>query len=128
MIWNWNRHGLVDRFWHNKPTFTKVPAESEGGILLILDLNQSIQHHGPTLIKINRVRGHVWLVLLVWIPAVNLEGSASSAALTSNSSNAIQTKQTHLILAALADPTFKLGFVDEDNSLATWTTNATSRS
>lgn len=51
-----------------------APTEGEGGVLLVLDLEQRVQHHGAALVQVHRVRGHVRLLARhLGVPAVDLE-------------------------------------------------------
>jgi hypothetical protein len=53
--------------------FAARATKGEGGILFILNLNESIQHHGPAVVKINRIRAEVGLLVLLWIPTVDFK-------------------------------------------------------
>jgi len=51
-----------------------APSESQGGINLVLNPDQRIQHHGTGLIQIQSVGLHSWLRgWLIGVPAVDVE-------------------------------------------------------
>lgn len=55
-------------------TFTATAAESQGGVHLVLDADQSVQHHGAGLVQVEGVGLHLRLLgRLVGVPAVDLE-------------------------------------------------------
>jgi hypothetical protein len=57
-------------------TLTAAPAESQSGILLVLDPDKSIQDHGARLVEVDVVGLHVRLLGgRVWVPPVDLERS-----------------------------------------------------
>jgi hypothetical protein len=41
--------------------------------LFVFNLQQGVENHGTTLIKIHRICWKVWLLLLLWVPTINLE-------------------------------------------------------
>lgn len=56
-------------------TLSTAPAKRECGIHLVLDPNQRVEHHGPGLVQVQRVRLHPRLRgRLVGVPAVDVEG------------------------------------------------------
>lgn len=49
-------------------------AECQGGVNLILNLDQGIQHHGGALVQVDLVLLHTrFLLWLVWVPSVDGE-------------------------------------------------------
>lgn len=54
-------------------TLTARPSEGERGVLLVLDLQQSIKNHWSTVVQVHGVGGGVWLLFSLGIPSVNLE-------------------------------------------------------
>jgi len=56
-------------------TLSAAPSESQGRVDLVLDSDQSIQHHGTRLVQVEGVALHPWLgCWLVWVPSVDVEG------------------------------------------------------
>jgi hypothetical protein len=56
-------------------TLTATPSECQSRVHLVLDPDQCIQHHGSSLVQIERVRLHLGLrCWLIWVPSVNVEG------------------------------------------------------
>jgi hypothetical protein len=51
---------------------TRAP-KGEGGILLILDLEQGIEDHGTAVVQINRIGAQIGLLILFGIPAIDFE-------------------------------------------------------
>lgn len=52
----------------NLLTFPAGSPKGESGVNLILDLNESIEHHRPTMVQIHRVLLHTRLVPgLIWV-------------------------------------------------------------
>jgi len=55
-------------------TLSATPSEGQSRVNLVLDSNQRIQHHGPSLIQIQCVRLHARLRRrLIWVPSVDVE-------------------------------------------------------
>lgn len=54
-------------------SFTAGSAERESWVLFVLDLDQDVQNHGTTIVKINGVRAQVGSLRLFRVPSVNLE-------------------------------------------------------
>lgn len=54
------------------------PAESEGGIDLVLDFNQGVEDHGPTLPEIDLILLKLRLGRILGVPSVDLEGLEGS--------------------------------------------------
>lgn len=48
-------------------------AECQSRVLLVLNLDQCIQNHRPALVQVDRVSGHIRLLLLLGVPPVDLE-------------------------------------------------------
>ena len=61
--------------------FPARPAEGQGWVDLILDLNQGVQHHGPTLLQVDVVIFELRLLGVVRVPSVDLEGLQAVSAL-----------------------------------------------
>lgn len=56
-------------------TLSATPAESQGGVQLVLDADQGVENHGSGLVQVELVSLHARLLgRLVGIPPVNLEG------------------------------------------------------
>ena len=56
-------------------SLSATPSECQGRVDLILDADQGIQHHRPSLIQIQRISLHVWLRgRLVRVPTVDVKG------------------------------------------------------
>jgi hypothetical protein len=56
-------------------TLTTTPPESQSRVHLILNPNERIQHHGSSLVQVERVRLHLGLGRgLIWVPSVDVEG------------------------------------------------------
>lgn len=53
--------------------FPARPPEGEGRVDLVLDLNKSVQHHGPTLFEVDLVVFELRLLRVARVPAVDLE-------------------------------------------------------
>lgn len=52
-----------------------TPSESQGRINLILNPNQSIQHHWSRLVQIKRIRLHAWLLAwFIGVPSIDMKG------------------------------------------------------
>jgi len=55
-------------------TLSATPSECEGGVDLVLDSDQGIQHHRTGLVQIQGIALHSWLRRwLVWVPSVDVE-------------------------------------------------------
>mmetsp|Transcript_36413 Transcript_36413/g.114130 ORF Transcript_36413/g.114130 Transcript_36413/m.114130 type:complete len:295 (-) Transcript_36413:144-1028(-) len=50
-----------------------APPEGQARVLLVLDLQQCVEYHGPAVVQVNRVRHHVRFLLLLRVPPVDLE-------------------------------------------------------
>lgn len=56
-------------------TLATTPPERQGGVHLVLDPDERIQHHGSGLVQVERVRLHLGLGgRLIWVPSVDVEG------------------------------------------------------
>lgn len=56
-------------------TLTTTSAESQSWVNLVLDSDQRIQHHRSSLVQIQSIALHAWLVCwFIWIPSVDVEG------------------------------------------------------
>ena len=71
------RKGVLSIYVHGTraaDTLSARTPERQGGVNLVLDLDEGVQNHGPSLIEIDLVRLERWLLLgLVRIPSVYLE-------------------------------------------------------
>jgi hypothetical protein len=54
-------------------SLTARTTKGKSWILFILNFDESIQNHGTAIVQINGVGGQVWLLVLVWVPTINLE-------------------------------------------------------
>ncbi len=54
-------------------TLTTRPTKGQGGILLVLDLEERIQDHRTAVVQVDGIGRQVRLLLLVGIPSVDLE-------------------------------------------------------
>jgi len=55
-------------------SFTAAPAKGERRILFVFDLDESVQNHGTTIVKIHGIGAEIWLlVVLFGVPSINLE-------------------------------------------------------
>jgi hypothetical protein len=55
-------------------SLTATPPESQCRVHLVLDPDERIEHHGPSLVQIERVRLHLGLRRwLIWVPSVDVE-------------------------------------------------------
>lgn len=55
-------------------TLSATPPECQGGVDLVLDPDQGVQHHRPSLVEVEGVCLHLWLrCRLIWRPAVDVE-------------------------------------------------------
>lgn len=65
-----NVHGAA-----SADTLSAAPAEGQGGVDLVLNTDQSVQHHGTSLVQVQGVGLHSGLLGgLVRVPAVDMEG------------------------------------------------------
>lgn len=54
-------------------SLTARSTESQGRILLVLNLDQSVQNHRSAVVQIDSVSGSVWLLVLFRVPSINFE-------------------------------------------------------
>lgn len=51
--------------------FAARSTEGEGGVHLVLDLNEGVEHHGPTLLEVDLVLTELRLLRVFWVPPVD---------------------------------------------------------
>jgi hypothetical protein len=64
-----NVHGAA-----SADTLSATPSECEGGVDLVLDPDQGVQHHRAGLVQIQGITLHPWLHgWLIWVPSVDVK-------------------------------------------------------